>query len=310
MSAPSAPRLGIVLITLGMVFISVNDMLIKALVDGFALHQLVFLRSAIAIWIAFVLLQIEGGITLLKTRTPGLHALRALMIVGANMTYFAALAVMPLGLATAVFFVAPLFITLLSVPVLGETVGPRRLIAVGIGFLGVLVMVETGETTDIPLWTFGLPILAALFYAGMQVMTRKLGASSAASAMAIYINIAFLTVSILVGLLAGDGRYLPMVENESLQFLLRPWIWPAPEDWARIAVMGVMAGFIGYCLSQAYRVADAGLIAPFEYIALPLAIFWGWLIFGEEPGLRLWIGSAMIAGAGLFVVLREARLKS
>ena len=310
MTALSAPRLGIALILIGVTLISINAMLIKDLSDAFALHQLVFLRSGIAIWIAFAFLRMEGGLSLLKTRRPGLHALRALMIVAANLTFFAALAVMPLGLATAVFFVAPLFITLLSIPVLGETVGPRRLIAVGVGFAGVLVMVETKGAADVPLWTFLLPVFAALFYAGMQVLTRKLGAASTASAMSIYIHVAFLLTSALVFLVAGDGRWLPMVENESLQFLLRPWIWPDAAEWGRILSIGVMGGVIGYALSQAYRSADAGLIAPFEYVALPMAIFWGWLIFGEEPGLRLWIGSAMIAGAGIFVLLREARLNS
>jgi len=311
MNAPiSAPRLGIILILLGVTLISVNDMLIKDLSGGFALHQLVFLRSAIAIWIAFALLRVEGGLTLLRTRRPGLHALRALMIVAANLTFFAAIAVMPLGLATAVFFVAPLFITLLSIPVLGEQVGPRRLIAVAVGFVGVLVMAETRGAADVALWTFLLPVLAAFFYASMQVLTRKLGAASTASAMSIYIHLAFLGTSALVFFVAGDGRWLPYVDNESLQFLLRPWIWPAPQDWARIVAIGVMGGFIGYALSQAYRSADAGLIAPFEYVALPMAIFWGWLIFGEEPGLRLWIGSALIAGSGIFVLLREARVNS
>jgi len=311
MSTPiSAPRLGIALILIGVTLISINDMLIKDLSDDYALHQIVFLRSSIAIWIAFALLRFEGGFHLLKTRRPGLHAVRALLIVAANLTFFAALAVMPLGLATAVFFVAPLFITLLSIPVLGESVGPRRLVAVGVGFAGVLVMAETQGAANVPLWTYLLPVLAALFYAGMQVLTRKLGASSTAAAMSIYIHVAFLVTSALVYLFAGDGRWLPMVENESLQFLLRPWVWPAAEHWGPILAIGLMGGVVGYALSQAYRSADAGLIAPFEYVALPMAIFWGWLVFGEEPGLRLWIGSAMIAGAGIFVLLREARLKS
>ncbi|MEM7723301.1 MAG: DMT family transporter [Pseudomonadota bacterium] len=308
MTAPAAPRLGIALILIGVTFISINDMIIKLLSGGYPLHQLVFMRSAIAVWVAFAFLWFEGGLTLLKTRQPGLHALRALMIVIANITFFAGLAVLPLGLATAVFFVAPLFITLLSVPILGETVGPRRLIAVLVGFLGVLVMVETGGALDVPLWAFSLPVIAALFYAGMQVMTRKLGAVSAASAMSIYIHIGFLSVSALVFLVAGDGRFLPLVEAESLQFLLRPWVWPSGEDWLRIGTIGALGGFIGYALSQAYRVGDAALIAPFEYVALPMAIFWGWLIFGEVPGLRLWIGSALIAGAGIYVLWREARV--
>jgi len=304
------PRLGIALIVLGVTFISVNDMLIKALSGGYPLHQLVFLRSAIAIWIAFAFLWMEGGPRLLRTATPGLHALRALMVVIANITFFAALAVLPLGLATAIFFVAPLFITLLSVPVLGETVGPRRIVAVVVGFIGVIIMVDPQGAVDAPLWAFALPVAAAFFYAAMQVMTRKLGAVSTASAMSVYIHITFLGVSLAVFAVAGDGRFLPMVDAESLRFLLRPWVWPELADLRWIALIGVLGGVLGYCLSQAYRVGDAALIAPFEYVALPMAIFWGWIVFGEVPGIRLWIGSGLIMGAGIYVLWREAQVRA
>ncbi len=317
MTSPTAPGppnnslAGIALILVGMLLISINDMVIKRLSDGYPLHQLVFMRSVIGITISFVILRFEGGLRMLRTDRPVLHAVRGLLIVFANMTFFAALAVMPLATVTALFFVAPLMITLLAIPVLGERVGKHRLGATVVGFLGVLVMVRPGTAAefDVPVWVLALPILAAAGYAGMQVLTRKLGVNSPASALAIYIQTTFITVSAIFWLVAGDGRYVDQVENESLVFLLRAWVWPPVEDWGWLLLIGLAVGGVGYCLSAAYRLGDAATIAPYEYVALPLAIFWGWLIFGEFPGPATLLGIALIGAAGVYVFLRERALR-
>ncbi|MEJ6388422.1 DMT family transporter [Gymnodinialimonas ulvae] len=302
------PTRAIFLILLAMVCISINDMLIKLLSGGYPLHQMVFIRSIIGVGFTALILMREGGISLLRTDQPGLHLIRALLIVVANMTFFAALAVMPLGVATALFFVAPLFITLLAIPVLGERVGVHRLTALVIGFVGVgVMMLPASDFGAVPRGALFLPIIAAACYAGMQVMTRKLGAKSAASAMAIYIQLAFIGVSAVFWVSVGDGRLAAQVESESLVFLLRAWIWPAPEDVWKFAVLGLMSGMIGYCLSQAYRLGDAATVASFEYAALPMAIFLGWIVFGERPGWVMLLGTALIAGAGLYVFARERR---
>lgn len=300
------PALGILLICLGVLAISVNDLLIKWLSGGYPLHQMVFTRSAIGLFFTFGFVFWEGGLRLLRSKTPGIHALRGLLVVVANMTFYAAVAVLPLGQATALFFVAPLFITLLSIPILGEKVGPLRLGAVIVGFLGVLVMQQPWKSdTEVSRIVMLLPVAAALFYALMQVLTRKLGATTAASAMAIYTQGTFLLVSTGFFLIAGDGRFAEGVSNESLIFLLRAWTWPTPEDWPVFIGLGLCSGIVGYCLSAAYRLANAAIIAPFEYIGLPMAIFWGWTIFGEWPEIATWIGCALIIGAGIFVFLRE-----
>ncbi len=307
-SAPSTdrPELGILLICIGVFAISVNDLLIKVLSGGYPLHQMIFARSAIALIFTFGFVQLEGGWRILKTATPGLHLLRGLLVVFANMTFYAAVAVLPLAQATALFFVAPLFITLLSIPLLGEKVGPLRLTAVTVGFLGVVVMQQpwSGDVVTGRLVLL-LPVIAAALYALMQVLTRRLGVSTRASALAVYIQSSFLFVSIGFFLVAGDGRYLEGVENESLRFLLKPWIWPTGDDLLVFVALGLCSGVIGYCLSAAYRLANAATIAPFEYIGLPLAILWGWLVFAEWPEPATWLGCALIIGAGLFVFLRE-----
>jgi len=308
----SNPRLGIAFILVGAVAISINDMLIKRLSGDYPLHQMVFVRSAIGIAFSLVMVQVEGGWRILKTRTPFWHLVRGLLIVIANTTFFAALAVLPLADATALFFVAPLFITLLSIPLLGEKVGPWRLGAVVFGFAGAILMMRpwTAEAgPEAQRWTFLLPVVAAAAYAGMQILTRRLGVTSKASAMAVYIQGTFLIVSSGFWLVAGDGRYAEGLESDSLIFLLRAWKWPAPEDEWLFVALGASSGVIGYSLSRAYSSADAAVIAPFEYVVLPLAIFWGWTLFGDLPGPEATAGILLILGAGVFIFARERMRK-
>ena len=110
-------------------------------------------------------------------------------------------------------------------------------------------------------------------------------------------------------LVAGDGRFAEGVENESLVFLLRAWVWPEGTDIYLFLALGFSSSIVGYCLSAAYRIADAATIAPFEYTGLPLAILWGWLIWDDLPEPVAMMGIALILGAGLFVFLRERQKK-
>lgn len=307
-TAIARPGLGIIFVLIGIFAISVNDMMIKQLSGGYPLHQLVFLRSAIGLLFSLALVQWEGGWGILRTKHPIQHTLRGLAVVVSNMTYFAALAVMPLADTTALFFVAPLMITLLSIPFLGEKVGPMRMGAVIVGFVGVIIMQrpwESGESLNVSRVVLLLPIFAAFTYAVMQLMTRKLGSTAKASAMSVYIQATFIAVSLGFYLVAGDGRFAEGSDNPSVQFLLRAWITPDAQDWPYLIALGLNASIVGYCLSQAYRLADAGTVAPFEYLGLPLAVLWGWMFWSELPSWEVWTGMALIAGSGMFVFFRE-----
>ena len=300
--------LGILFVLMGVFSISINDLLIKQLSGGYPLHQIVFVRSGIGILFGLIIVQYEGGWSILRTRHPWLHGLRGLLIAIANTAFFLALAVLPLADATALFFAAPLFITLLSIPVLDEKVGPLRLSAVAVGFAGVIIMQRPwadAGSLEVSRLVLLLPVLAALTYALNQLMTRKLGVASKASAMAVYIQATFILVSVLFYAVAGDGRFAEGATNASVIFLLRAWVWPAMNDWWVLVGLGLNSAVIGYCLSQAYRLADAATVAPFEYIGLPLAVFWGFMVFGDLPVFEVWIGIALILGSGLFVFLRE-----
>ncbi|MCR9124499.1 MAG: DMT family transporter [Rhodobacteraceae bacterium] len=308
MQSPARPALGILCIVFGMTAISVNDMLIKRLSGGYPLHEIVFARSAIGIVFSLALVQMEGGWKILRTDKAGWHILRGLLVVASNMAYFVALAAIPLADATALFFVAPLFITVLSIPLLGEKVGPLRIGAVLVGFVGVIIMQRpwvSGSELGASRLVLLLPVLSALTYALMQLMTRRLGATSKASALSVYIQLMFMVVSLGFFLVAGDGRFVQDNSAPSLVFLLRAWVWPEPSDAWVLVGLGLNAAIVGYCLSQAYRLADAATVAPFEYIGLPLAVFWGWFIWSDVPVWEVWTGIVLIVGSGLFVFLRE-----
>lgn len=142
----------------------------------------------------------------------------------------------------------------------------------------------------------------------MSVLTRKLGAVSAASALAIHIQTTFVVVGAGFWLVAGDGRFVTPDSPESLRFLLRAWVWPPARDaWVMLG-LGVLSALVGYSMSQAYRLARASAVAPFEFMLLIYALFWGWAFLGEWPAPLVFAGAGVILAANGFVFWRENRL--
>lgn len=296
--------LGILCVMIGMATASLMDATIKSLSDGYPLHEIVMARSVVAIFLTIFIVHLEGGLSLLATKRPFVHLTRGLLIVVANMTFYMAISFMPLAEATALFFVSPLIITALSVPFLGEKVGWRRWIGIIAGFFGVIIMIRPGVNT-ISIYSF-LPIIAASAYASTQIITRRLGVTEKASVMSFYISLTFIVIAGCFWWFIGDGslsgKYDPKVE-----FLFRAWKMPDSGDAMLMVFVGILVAIVGYMLSQAYRVANASIVAPFEYVTLPLAILWGYLFWGEIPDLQAAIGMALIVGSGLYIFLREKR---
>ena len=283
---------------------SINDVVIKLLSDGYPLHQLTFFRSLFGmVFTLGIFVPLEGPYRNLATTRPWFHAMRGLIVICANMIFYAGLATLPLGEATAIYFVAPLFITALSVVLLGEQVGMRRWIAVGVGLAGVVIVIRPGGSAFQAAAL--LPLFAAFAYALLQITTRKLGTVDKASTMAFYMQLSFVVFSGCMGLAFGDGRFGD-TGSENLDFLLRAWVWPSWSDLALLGTLGAIISTGGFLVSVAYRGSEAGLIAPFEYVAMPIAIFWGVVIWGDWPDGLAWLGIALIAGAGFFVFYREA----
>lgn len=297
--------LGILCVLAAGTIFSTADMMIKTLSDDYPLHQIVFIRAAVALTIILgVFVPLEGGYRNLFSARWKLHLLRGACVFVANMSFFVGIAAMPLGEATAIFFIAPLFITALSVPFLGETVGWRRWMAVAAGLIGVVMIIRPG--TEAFQFAALAPVLAAVAYASMQIMARKLGVTEKASTMAFFIQATFFTVCALSGLAVGDGRFAEGVENPSLLFLLRAWEVPAGPDALVMLTVGFLSAFGAYLISQGYRLAQATAAAPFEYIALPMAVMWSIVVFGEWPDAIAFAGIALILGSGLYAFWRES----
>jgi drug/metabolite transporter (DMT)-like permease len=305
MSAPSLSKnsIGISSALGASFFFSFNDMAIKFLSGDYALHQVVLIRSVIGMVVLLaVIVPLEGGYRILRTNRLFMHLLRGMCVVIANMTFFLALAAMPLADAVAIFFVSPLVITLFSVIFLKETVGPHRWLAVGMGLIGVVVMMRPASSSFQAVAL--LPLISAVAYASLHVLTRKIGDTEKAGTLTFYTQVTFIFVSVVMGLTTGGGRFAGS-GDPSLDFLLRDWVWPATSDYWIFVLIGIASTFGGYFISQAYRMCEAGLAAPFVYVAVVLAIFWGVMVFGEWPDQIAWIGIALIVGGGFYMLWRE-----
>ena len=303
----SPTALGALCAAVSVVFFSINDVAIKFLSGGYALHQVVLIRSVIGLVVIVVLIApLTNGWAIARTKRLPMHMLRGLCVVFANMTFFLGLAAMELAEAVAIFFVSPLVITIFSVIFLGERVGLRRWAAIGVGFAGVLVMMRPGTEAFQAASLF--PLAAAFFYAAIHTLTRRIGGTESAATMAFYIQVMFILVCLLMGLAVGDGRFGDQ-SDPSLAFLLRAWDWPLVADYPVFLLIGTGIAIGGYLISQAYRVAEASLVAPFEYLALPMSVVWGMLVFDEYPVPLDYVGMALILGAGLFSIWRERAVK-
>lgn len=292
---------------IGVFAFSLNDMIIKSLSDGYALHQIMLFRSSFALFLLFAfVVPFNGGFAALKTRRPGMHFWRGVLVVTSNFAFFMGLASLPLAEAVAIFFVCPLISTAMSVVFLGEKVGPRRWASVAVGLVGVLVIVRPG--TEAFQMASLFPLAAALCYAGMQNITRKIGNTESAATLSLYIQAAFVITSMMAGLAFGGGQFADQ-SDPSLAFLFRGWVWPPAHDLAIMFLVGLASAAGGFFTARAYRSTDVALVASFEYISLPMALVWGLVVFGEWPGLTELIGMTLILGAGLFLVWREAQTR-
>jgi drug/metabolite transporter (DMT)-like permease len=300
--ARSPALTGILFAICGTLIFSVNDVSIKFLSDGYALHQVILIRAFVAMaFILFVISRSERGFAQLATGRPSMHLLRVVIVMISNVTYFVGLATLDLADAVAVAYVSPIIITLLSIVFLGEKVGPRRWAAVMIGMLGVLVMLRPGAGVIQPAAL--LVLISAVMYAGGNLLVRHMGGTESAMTLSFYVQAGFIVVSLCMGLWVGDGHLA--TKNELWAFLFRPWIWPPLQDWPVFLATGLSVGIGGMMVTQAYRTTEAGLIAPFEYVGMPLAILWGLVVFGTCPDAVSWVGIALICGSGLYVIWRE-----
>ena len=260
------------------------DLCAKAILETYPLEQFVFLRSLIGLLLFLLLAHQFGGMKSLITDRWGWHLLRTLLASGAMFGFFFGLSQMPLIDALTLGFTAPLIMTALSVPLLGEHVGWRRWLAVVAGFAGVLMILRPGTGTLSPA---ALSVLfAALCYACLAITARKLADTESTFGLSVYVIAGPMTIS---GLLSIDGD------------------WKAPDTvgWTLFLAAGACSVIAWIGLVGGYRRAPPSVLAPFEYTALIAGAVAGYLIWDEVPDRWVIAGAMIIIASGLYIVYRE-----
>ena len=299
------PLLGMGICILGVMVFAVQDVVIKLMSSQYSLWQLAFVRAIVVLGFMCPILLLTRGVSGFRTHRLGRHLVRGCLAVASYTCYYIAISRMPLVEAGALYASAPLFATLLSATFLGEAVGIRRWSALVAGFVGVLFMLQPGIGVFQPVALFS--IASAAIYAYSTTVTRALGATDSALAITIYSNIVYLVVS---GTILSVLSVLPipaaLLEEQS--FLLSPWQAPGLKGFALMVLCGVLAGTGFFCLAQAYRVAPVSTVAPVELSYLLWATIFGFFFFGNLPGLVTCAGAAVVIGAGVYIIRREAAL--
>ncbi|WP_425403291.1 DMT family transporter [Hwanghaeella sp.] len=278
---------GIAYMLCGMLILTGMDVVVKIIVQA-DVHpvQVLFVRGWIVLAIMFAVLPMFGGLPALKPVRPYALVVRGAIGFLAPFSFFSALKTVPLADATVVFFAAPLLMTGLSPLVLKEKVGPYRWAAVIVGFLGVVVAVNPSAKGLDPM--LFMVFLALLAYSALALMGRWLGSTETTFRLVFYFNLGILVVSSV--------------------FVAFVWQPIDLETFGGLVAISIMALVGHVLLTKAFVLAPLSIVSPFEYSALLWAAILGYLVFGDVPANTVWVGGAIIAASGMFILYREARL--
>ncbi|WP_281824993.1 DMT family transporter [Jannaschia rubra] len=288
MSDRTSPLSGILMALAAFGFFSMHDVAVKLLGGGYATFQIVFFSVLLSFpLVIFMLLRDPQPGTLIP-RHPWWTALRTASAVTTGTCAFYSFSVLPLAQVYAILFASPLVITLLAIPILGEKVGVHRGAAIVVGLIGVLIVLRPGNVT--PGLGHAAALTAAVSSAMASVIVRKIGREERAAVLLLY----------------------PMVGNFVLMGALLPFVYrPIPlPDLGLWALMAGLAFLAGLALIQAYRRADAVLVAPMQYSQIIWAALYGWLFFDETIDAGTAAGAAVVIVSGLYIVFREGRGRS
>jgi S-adenosylmethionine uptake transporter len=288
----------------GKLLFAIQDVIIKEMSGAYPIHEIMTIRGLVAILLLLILIHFSIGLLSLSIHHPGYHVLRGLLMFIAFMAFYTGLAEISLTMATALFFTAPFFITLLSIPLLGERVGLRRFLGILAGFIGVLVVLRP-DTEQFSLVAL-LPIVAAFFYALCQVLVRYARMTAPASIMSLYASIAFALLAPVMGWVLSGADPLQAV-TPSEKTMLLPWSMPGPFDMMLLTFTGLTSALGFMFMSYAYKNAQASRLAPFEYVMIIWVTLLSYLVWKEIPDLATVTGIAIIVLSGIYVLRREEK---
>ena len=278
----------IAMMSMAVVMLSAMDLGLKQLVEHYSSMQVVFLRCVmsaplLALWMLF------RNRKAFRVKYPADHLLRAaiglVMLFGVGECFRE----MQLADAYAIFFAAPLLITLLSGPILGEKAGPYRIAASVVGFVGVLVVLQPGMNSQLISYGALMALVAVVAYAFMALLLRRMGHHDNTVAISFW----------FVALIGVGAGLISIFSWKPVQF----------EHWPWLLLLAVTGTFGQVLLTGAFKRAAVAVIAPLDYTHMIWAVIYGYIFWGHLPGISTWIGTVIIIGSGLYIIFREHLLK-
>jgi drug/metabolite transporter (DMT)-like permease len=278
------PSLGFAAMLLSVLLFSLMDASVKWLGATYPTGQIMFFRCAIALLPILIIIYLRGGICILKTRRAGLHLLRSLLGISAMGFAFYAFSLMPLANAISILHTTPIFMTALSVILLGEVVGVRRWSAVIAGFVGMLFVIRPGagmiESGSLYM------LIAALLISFTTIIIRKLSRSDDPVSITFYFTLAGVAISTPAMLIQG-------------------WVTPPPFDLFLLIMVGLFGGMAQYFMTLSYRHVAIAVVAPLKYLTIALGGLIGYLLWQEVPDFTSLLGIGIIVASGLYTLHRE-----
>ena len=293
---------GIIFILLAMMVFSVQDGIMKHIYSFVSLYEVYLIRTIVSFLLILIFLKYKKKPIVFKSKYPFLTSCRVILFFFGFSSFYISLTVLPLGTATALFFVSPFLITIFAHFFLKEKIGPRRWSAVVVGFIGVYITLNPDFSNFNYLSL--LPILCAFCYSSSMIIIKKTSDKDNVYTQTFTFYIGAIFFSLIFYFIIGDGQY-NTVSHPASQFIFREWFVNFKSNILWMASTGVTATLAFLLLFTAYSIASPSVISPFEYSILLWSPLIGWLYFQEIPNLNTIIGILIIVSSGIYIFMRE-----
>ena len=293
---------GIILILLAMMVFSVQDGIMKHIYNFVSLYEVYLIRTVVSFTLILIFLILTKKPIVFKSQYPILTLCRVILFFFGFSSFYISLTVLPLGTATALFFVTPFLITIFAHFFLKEEIGPRRWSAIAVGFVGVYITLNPDFSNFNYLSL--LPILCAFCYSLSMIIIKKTSDKDSVYTQTFTFYIGAIIFSIIFYFVMGDGKF-NTTEHPAAQFILREWFVDIENSILFMVATGVTATVAFLLLFTAYSIASPAVVSPFEYSILLWSPLIGWIYFNEVPTLSTVIGILIIVSSGIYIFLRE-----
>ena len=293
---------GILLILLAMMVFSVQDGIMKYIFSFVSLYEVYLIRTVVSFALILFYLKLTKRPIVFKTQYPLLTFCRVILFFFGFSSFYISLTVLPLGFATALFFVTPFLITIFAHFFLKEEIGIRRWSAIVVGFIGVYITLNPDFSNFNYLSL--LPILCAFCYSLSMIIIKKTSDKDSVYTQTFTFYFGAMFFSIIFYFVIGDGQY-NTIDHPASQFIFREWFVNLESSILFMVTTGVTATVAFLLLFTAYRIASPAVVSPFEYSILLWAPLIGWIYFEEIPSLNTVIGILIIVSSGIYIFIRE-----